>query len=183
MTTRPLLNVLFVFVTLLLTINQNPIMAQNAMDGKATSTKKGLHMETTVSISINATPATIWALLTNADDLPRWNSTVKSIEGKIADGEKIKLVAESSPDRTFSLKISQFIPEKEMVWRDGFAPMFKGVRTYTLTPSKDGSTQFTMTEVFSGLMLPMIAKSLPDFVPVFEQYARDLKHEAEKLPQ
>lgn len=32
-----------------------------------------------------------------------------------------------------------------------------------------------MTEVFSGLMLPLIASSLPDFAPAFEAYARDLE--------
>jgi hypothetical protein len=31
----------------------------------------------------------------------------------------------------------------------------------------------------SGLMLPMIAGGLPDFVPVFTQYAADLKRAAE----
>ena len=36
-----------------------------------------------------------------------------------------------------------------------------------------------MTEVFSGVMLPMIKKGLPDFRPVFEAYAADLKKAAE----
>lgn len=40
-------------------------------------------------------------------------------------------------------------------------------------------TEFEMSEVFTGLMLPMIAGSLPDFVPVFDQYAADLKRAAE----
>jgi hypothetical protein len=34
--------------------------------------------------------------------------------------------------------------------------------------------------VFSGLMLPMIAGSLPDFGPSFETYVADLKREAER---
>ena len=59
------------------------------------------------------------------------------------------------------------------------APMFKGVRTFTLTPRGDGSTEFAMRERFSGLMLPMIKGSLPDFAPVFETYAADLKRAAE----
>jgi hypothetical protein len=67
-----------------------------------------------------------------------------------------------------------------MVWSDGRAPMFTGVRTFTLTPKADGSTDFSMAEVYSGLMLPMIARSLPDFGPTFEQYASDLKREAEQ---
>jgi hypothetical protein len=67
-----------------------------------------------------------------------------------------------------------------MVWSDGFAPMFRGVRTYTLTENADGTTGFSMREVFSGLMLPMIRGSLPDFGPPFEQFAADLKCEAER---
>jgi hypothetical protein len=36
-----------------------------------------------------------------------------------------------------------------------------------------------MEERFSGLMLPFVKASMPDFGPVFERYANDLKHEAE----
>jgi hypothetical protein len=57
--------------------------------------------------------------------------------------------------------------------------MFKGIRTFTLTPNADGTTEFSMKEEFSGLMLPMIKGSLPDFGPVFEAYAADLKRAAE----
>jgi hypothetical protein len=67
-----------------------------------------------------------------------------------------------------------------MVWSDGMAPMFKGERTFTLTPRADGTTELEMVETFSGLMLPMIKGSLPDFAPVFDRYARDLKKEAER---
>jgi hypothetical protein len=35
-----------------------------------------------------------------------------------------------------------------------------------------------MTEEFSGLMLPMIRGSLPDFAPIFEAYAQDLARAA-----
>ena len=74
-------------------------------------------------------------------------------------------------------------PGRSMTWRDGMAPMFKGVRVFTLTPNADGSTEFSMKEEFSGLMLPMIKGSLPDFAPVFEAYAEDLKRAAESAPQ
>lgn len=67
-----------------------------------------------------------------------------------------------------------------MVWKDGFAPMFSGVRTFTLSPRQDGTTDFSMVEVFKGFMLLIIKGSLPDFKPNFEQYATDLKKAAEK---
>jgi len=155
-------------------------MSENiAINGKASKTKSAFRMEYSAGINIKAKADKVWALMTNAADFPRWNSTVKSIQGKIASGETIKLVATISPTRTFNLKIIEFVPEKIMVWSDGNA-MFKGVRTYTLNPKADGSTDFTMVEVYSGLMLPMIAGSLPDFIPTFEQYVSDLKKEAER---
>jgi len=148
--------------------------------GRATKTKTTFRMDCAVSINIQAPPDRIWKLLTTAADFPRWNSTVTSIEGTIAKGETIKLKATIAPKRTFTLKVNEFIPNQQLVWSDGMAPMFKGVRTYTLTPKADGSTDFTMIEVFSGIMLPMIAGSLPDFGPSFEQYASDLKRAAEQ---
>lgn len=94
--------------------------------------------------------------------------------------ETIKLQATVDPKRTFKLKISDFIINKKMVWQDGFAPIFQGIRTFTLEKQNNTTTNFTMVEVFSGLMLPMIVSSLPSFVPIFEQYAIDLKKAAEK---
>jgi uncharacterized protein YndB with AHSA1/START domain len=137
-------------------------------------------MECSVSITINAPAARVWSLLTNAADFPRWNSTVTSIEGDIALGNKLTLRVPIS-ERAFTPKVTLFESPTLMVWSDGFAPMFKGVRTFTLTPSADGkSTVFDMHEAFAGAMLPMIKGSLPDFGPPFEQYAADLKAEAEK---
>jgi hypothetical protein len=37
-----------------------------------------------------------------------------------------------------------------------------------------------MAERFSGLILPLVKGSLPDFGPVFSRYADDLKREAER---
>jgi len=150
-----------------------------AINGRANKTKSTFRMEYSVGVNVKAKPEQVWALMTNAADFPRWNSTVKSIDGKIASGETIKLVATISPERVFNLHVVEFTPQKKMVWSDGNA-MFKGVRTYMLTPKADGSTDFTMSEVYTGLMLPMIAGSLPDFIPTFEQYVSDLKKEAEK---
>jgi len=150
-----------------------------AINGRANKTKSAFRMEYSAGINIKARPDRVWALMTNAADFPRWNSTVKSIEGRIALDQTIKLIASIAPTRTFNLKVIEFVPEKRMVWSDGNA-MFKGVRTYTLSPKADGSTDFTMSEVYTGLMLPMIAGSLPDFAPAFEQYVSDLKREAER---
>lgn len=134
--------------------------------------------ECRVSINIHATPQVIWALLTDAADFPRWNSTVTSIKGLIEQGQKLEIRVPIS-ERTFSPKVTELVVDTRMVWSDGMAPMFKGERTFTLAPRSDGTTDFEMVEVFSGVMLPMIKGSLPDFGPVFDRYAHDLKNEAE----
>jgi hypothetical protein len=55
------------------------------------------------------------------------------------------------------------------------------VRTYQVTPLAEGTaTDFQMTETFAGILLPVLARRLPDFGPIFERYAADLKATAEQ---
>ncbi len=147
---------------------------------RATKSDTTFRLTCEVAVPIRAPAERIWALLTDAAGFPGWNSTVTSIEGPIALGQKLALKVPSAPGRSFTPKVTAFEPARSMVWSDGMAPMFKGVRTYTLTPQPDGTTEFRMHEVFTGLMLPMIKGSLPDFAPVFETYAADLKRAAER---
>jgi hypothetical protein len=154
-----------------------------AQNGQAETTKKAFSRTTSVQIDIQADPAIIWALLTNADDIPRWNSTIVSMKGMIKEGEKIQLVSTVDPKRTFKLKVKSLTPEQEMIWADGAAPFFRGVRTYQLQKNEQGSITFSMSEKLGGLMFPMAAGSIPDFGPSFEQFAADLKKEAETIQQ
>lgn len=149
-------------------------------NGRATKTHSAFRMECAVAVNIKAAPKTIWLLLTNAAAFPHWNSTVTSIEGEIALGNRLVLRTAIAPTRTFKPKVIEFHPEKRMVWAEGVAPMFRGWRCHTLTQRNDGTVDFSMVEVLSGLMLPMIKGSLPDFGPSFEHYAADLKRETER---
>jgi hypothetical protein len=151
----------------------------NTNKATATTTISAFRMSCAINTTIRASADQIWSLLTDAAGFPRWNSTVTSLEGEIAEGHTLKLKVPTAPERVFKPKVSNVEPGRSMMWSDGMAPMFKGVRTFTLTPNADGSTEFFMKEEFSGLMLPMIKGSLPDFAPVFEAYASDLKRTAE----
>ncbi len=150
---------------------------------RATTTRTLFRMEVGIAIDIAAPPERVWALLTDAARIPAWNSTVDQVTGTIAEGERIEVKVPVAPERVFKLRVSDVVAPRQMTWSDGFAPMFRGVRTYDLAPADGGVTRFAMREVFSGLMLPLIAGSLPDFGPVFEQYAADLKVAAEATPE
>ena len=143
--------------------------------GKATTIKKTFSRETSVSIDIQADPKTVWALLTNAENYPKWNSTVISIEGKIALGEKIQLKSYLDPKRVFKLAVKEVEPERRLVWGDAM-----GTREYKLTPSSNGQTSFAMTAKIGGPLFPLFAKMIPPFDDSFEKFANDLKIEAEK---
>jgi hypothetical protein len=136
-------------------------------------------MTCAVTVNIRTRAERIWRLLTDADYFPHWNSTIAGIEGHIREGERLRLRIPGTK-RTFTPKVLGVVPCERMTWTGGFAPLFKGVRTFALTPRDDESTDFAMTERFSGLMLPLVKGSLPDFGPIFERYANDLKNEAER---
>ncbi|HTA28238.1 MAG TPA: SRPBCC domain-containing protein [Bacteroidia bacterium] len=147
-----------------------------AQTEKASTERTTFHRTTSVSIDIKADSSIVWALLTKASDYPRWNSTVTSIEGNIAPGETIKLKSTLDAKRTFKLKIKEFVPDRRLVWGDG-----QGNRVYTIANNGNGMLTFTMTEKIGGLMFPMYAKMIPSFDQSFEQFASDLKKEAEKI--
>lgn len=133
-----------------------------------------------VTRSIEADPDTIWALLADTAKWKAWNPTIISIDGTIAEGQKVKLVSTVNPNRAFRLNVTKVDSPREMVWSDGMPlGLFKGERTYRLTPQSDGSTEFSMEEVYTGLMAPLITKSIPDMTESFGEFADGLKAAAE----
>ena len=148
-------------------------------DPAVIQTRRAFSLTCAVEANIRANASVIWRILTDADGFSRWNSTVSRIEGQIRDGERLRVHVPGT-DRTFTPMVSDIVPNERMTWTGGFAPIFKGVRTFTLRPRDDGSTDFVMEERFAGLMLPLVKGSLPDFGPVFASYANDLRREAER---
>ena len=70
-------------------------------------------------------------------------------------------------------------PARRLVLTGGMPlGLFKGVRTYTLTPEGTG-TRFHMREEFSGPLLNIIWKSMPDLQPSFDEFAAGLKAKVE----
>ena len=132
-----------------------------------------------VSILIHATPEWIWAILTDGGQWKSWNPTIERIEGSIVPDGKLKVYTQLSPGRAFPVRVTEFAPPERMVWTGGMPlGLFKGVRIYTLTPVQ-GGTEFAMSEVFSGLMAPLITRSIPDLQPSFDEFAAALKRRAE----
>lgn len=133
----------------------------------------------TATTTIEASPETIWAVLTDAASYPEWDPSVERIEGRIASGEKVTAYTKLAPGRAFPATVSEFVPGRRMAWSSGMPlGLFKGERTFTLTP-QGNSTEFTLREEFRGPLLSLFGRSIPDMTSTFEQFAAGLKSRAE----
>jgi len=131
------------------------------------------------SAVIAAPPDIVWAVLTDAGSYWEWDSGAR-VEGRIASGERIKVTSEANPKRAFPVQVTELTPPARMTWSGGMPlGLFRGVRTFRLEP-RGGNTAFTMREEYTGPLLPLIWRTMPDLGPSFTRFAEGLKAEAER---
>lgn len=131
-------------------------------------------MQYQTKIEIPASPSAVWEVLTDASAYPDWEPNITKVEGSISLGSKLTIHTKLS-SRAFPVKVTTLDKDSTMVWTGGMPlGLFKGVRTFSLTPAGEGC-EFSMVEVFSGPLLPLIGKTIPDLSESFEQFAAALK--------
>ncbi len=132
------------------------------------------------SAVIRARPDVVWSVLVDVAAYPQWDSGVQRVEGHLAPGETIKVYSEVSPGRALPVRVNAYEPGRMMQWTGGMPlGLFRGVRTFTLAETSDGGTAFRMREEFTGPLVPLVWRSVPDLKPSFEQFAWGLKQRAE----
>lgn len=131
--------------------------------------------------TIAADPQTVWSILTDGGGYTTWPSGVEKLEGRIVPGNRLKVTSSANPGRAFAVTVTEFTPPRSMTWSGGMPlGLFRGVRTFTLTPDNGGGTRFRVHEEYTGPLLPLIWRSMPDLGPSFEQFATGLKQRAEQ---
>lgn len=130
--------------------------------------------------TIEAPADKVWSVLQDAQAWPSWDSGIDEVRGTIAAGARITIRSKAAPGRAFPVKVTTLEAPRKLVFTGGMPlGLFKGVRTYTLSTNADGATVFTMREEYTGPLLGLIWKSMPDLGPSFVQFAEGLKKEAE----
>ncbi|PWG06919.1 SRPBCC domain-containing protein [Polaribacter aquimarinus] len=132
------------------------------------------------SITINASKEKIWKILTDFKNYPEWNSFIKSVTGEVKVGKQIKIKLQGM---TFKPIILIFNENSELKWlgRLWFKGIFDGEHKFKLTDNGNGTTNFEQSEIFSGILVKLFAKSLDkDTKNGFEQMNKELKLHAEK---
>ncbi len=88
---------------------------------------------------------------------------------------------QASPEASWAILTDAPGYQAPMTWSGGMPlGLFKGVRTFTLAPGTDGATRFSVREEYTGPLLPLIWRSMPDLGPSFRQFAVGLKERAER---
>jgi hypothetical protein len=129
---------------------------------------------------INASPASVWSVLTDGAGYPTWDSGVESIEGAIVEGKRIKVRSEVSPGRAFPVTVHLDEDGSTMTWTGGMPlGLFCGVRTFTLASPDGLTTTFRMREEYTGALVGLMWKTMPDLGPSFNQFALGLKQRCE----
>ena len=132
------------------------------------------------SADIAATPDAVWAVLINGSAWSSWDSGVDGVDGRIGPGETVTIRSKAAPGRTFPVKVTTFDAPRTLVFSGGMPlGLFKGVRTYRLNPGGQG-TRFDMREEYSGPLLALMWRSMPDLGPSFDQFATGLKARLER---
>ena len=130
--------------------------------------------------TIEAPADEVWSVLLDATAWPSWDSGIEEVRGTIAAGARITIRSKAAPGRSFPVTATTVEPPRKLVFTGGMPlGLFKGVRTYTLSTNADGATVFRMREEYTGPLLGLIWKSMPDLGPSFVQFAEGLKKEVE----
>ena len=131
------------------------------------------------AVRIDASPERVWEVLTDIAAWPQWDSGVTKVTGSLGIGEKLTITVEANPGRAFPVRVATLERPRTIVLRGGMPlGLFRGVRTYTLTPDGD-ATRFAMREEYGGPLAPVITRSIPDLGPSFRRFAEGLRQRAQ----
>jgi hypothetical protein len=115
-------------------------------------------------IEINASAARVWSILMDFPGYGRWNPFVRSIEGLAKVGEPLRVFIQPSGSRgmRFRPTVLAVEPERELRWRGKLVVpgLFDGEHFFVLEPRSGDRLIFRHGEVFSGLLVPLLRRSL-----------------------
>src|SRR5690348_16935443 len=137
--------------------------------------------EYTTVATIDASPHTVWAILTDGRSYDQWNPEIIGIDGMIAAGSRITAHVRLGDGavRRVPQRVTALDAPRRMEWTGGLPfGLFVGRRTFTVTPSGTGA-EFRMHLHMAGPLASLILKSVGDRQPEIDNFSAALKRRAE----
>ena len=139
-----------------------------------------MKFELKTEILIHASSEKIWSILTNFEKYPEWNPFVKSLQGEVKVGEKIKV---ELPSMNFKPKVLIYKKENEFTWLGHFLfpGLFDGRHQFYIKDNANGTCTFYHSEKFAGILVPIFKKTLETkIIRGFEEMSLKLKLKSEE---
>ena len=115
-------------------------------------------------IEINAPAERVWSLLMDFPSYPRWNPFIRSIEGNPMVGQSLNVLIQppGSKAMRFRPTVLKVEPNREFRWKGKLLVpgLFDGEHYFKLEPKPGGGLVFRQGEMFSGLLVPLLKRSL-----------------------
>jgi len=117
-------------------------------------------------IEIKSNPEKVWDVLMDFDKYPEWNPFIKRIRGNDKVGELLKVFIEPSGKKgmAFQPVIKEVEINKKLRWlgRVLLPGIFDGEHIFEITEVKENTLTFVQCEKFSGLLVPILWKSMEE---------------------
>ena len=112
-------------------------------------------------IEINASSERVWETLSDKSALPDWNPFIRSIEGDLSVGERLKVYIKASKGMamTFKPTVLAAEPNREFRWIGRFLMpgLMDGEHSFVIESLGDGRVRFVQSEAFRGVLVPLMA--------------------------
>lgn len=138
-------------------------------------------------IEIAATPDRVWGVLTDFSAYPNWNPFIRRISGQQTSGARLHVTVQPQGGKAMSFRptLLVFAPPQELRWKGRLLVpgVFDGEHYFQLSETSAGRVRFAQGEVFSGLLVPLLARGsmLAGTARGFAEMNQALKARAEAL--
>jgi hypothetical protein len=120
------------------------------------------HLETQIDISAPA--ERVWSLLLDFPAYARWNPFLRSIAGNPVVGQSLDVFIQppGSSGMRFRPRVLVVEPRRELRWKGKLVVpgLLDGEHYFRLEPRSPGGLLFRHGEIFSGLLVPLLRRSL-----------------------
>jgi len=115
-------------------------------------------------IEIDASAERVWSILMDFAGYARWNPFVRSIEGRAAVGEVLRVVIQpaGSGGMRFRPRVVAVETQREFRWKGRLLlpGLFDGEHFFVVESQTDSRVFFHHGELFSGVLVPLFKRSL-----------------------
>ena len=144
-----------------------------------------MHKTLGSAIDIAAAPDRVWQVLSNFSAYPQWNPFIVRAEGHAEVGSRLTLRMQPVGGRAVTLRPTVIDADegRRLRWRGrvGIRGIFDAEHVFILESLGDGRTRLSQTERFTGVLVPLMAKSLDRrTLPAFRAMNDALRRRAEQ---